>query len=77
MSRASQQLYNIEDYKYTIELLEEEFEEADVLLWPPYSQLKALESSHHGFLYLKVSEFISFHEEFSRDFNNFEDYEQI
>ena len=77
LSRSSQQLYNIEDYKHTIELLEEEFEEADVLLWPPYSQLKALEASHHGFLYLQVSEFIYFHEQFARDFKDFEDYEQI
>ena len=48
-----------------------------MLLWPPYSQLKALEASHHGFLYLQVSEFIYFHEQFARDFKDFEDYEQI
>lgn len=71
--RATEIEVNLKDYHYTISLYEDEFE-PNLVDWPPYGSVASYQASMNGFIYMKSSEFIDFHNYFSPQYRGFQDF---
>ena len=55
---------------------QKEFGEPDKRVWPLFDSANKLAEAYEGFFYLDMNQFMSFHVEFTKKYENFVDLEQ-